>query len=79
VDDTSRRVILSVCDNGELLDADEQERLFDPFYSTNITGVGLGLFIAHELCSKNDARLDYSRQNSHNCFRIHCPVAADNS
>jgi two-component system sensor histidine kinase PilS (NtrC family) len=69
--------MLSVCDNGELLDADEQERLFDPFYSTNITGVGLGLYIAHELCSKNGARLDFARRNNHNCFRIHCPVVAD--
>jgi two-component system sensor histidine kinase PilS (NtrC family) len=79
VDETKRRVILSVCDNGKLLDADEQGRLFDPFYSTNITGVGLGLYIAHELCSKNNARLDYARQNNLNCFRIHCPTVADNS
>jgi two-component system sensor histidine kinase PilS (NtrC family) len=79
VDETKRRVILSVCDNGKLLDADEQGRLFDPFYSTNITGVGLGLYIAHELCSKNGARLDYARQNNLNCFRIHCPAVADNS
>jgi two-component system sensor histidine kinase PilS (NtrC family) len=77
VNDEKSRVILSVCDNGELLDTDEQERLFDPFFSTNITGVGLGLYIAHELCSKNDARLDYARQNDHNCFRIHSPAVAD--
>ena len=72
-------VIISVCDNGEPLASDEQNRLFDPFYSTDMSGVGLGLYIAHELCSKNGAKLDYSRQNNHNCFRIHCPVIADNS
>jgi two-component system sensor histidine kinase PilS (NtrC family) len=77
VNHEKKRVILSVCDNGELLNEDEQERLFDPFYSTNITGVGLGLYIAHELCIKNGARLDYARQNNRNCFRIHCPAVPD--
>jgi two-component system sensor histidine kinase PilS (NtrC family) len=78
VNNEKKRIMLSVCDNGQLLNTNEQERLFDPFYSTKITGVGLGLFIAYELCSKNDARLDYARQNNRNCFRIHCPVVADN-
>jgi len=71
------KVILSVCDNGQPLDTDEQDRLFDPFYSTNISGVGLGLYIAHELCRRNGARLDYHRHGNFNCFRIHCPAQSD--
>jgi two-component system sensor histidine kinase PilS (NtrC family) len=78
-DETNKSVTLSICDNGEPLGAEEHDRMFDPFYSTSITGVGLGLYIAHELCRKNGARLDYARQNNRNCFRIHCPVIADNS
>jgi two-component system sensor histidine kinase PilS (NtrC family) len=77
--DKHDKVVLSVCDNGQLMDQDGQNRLFEPFYSTNISGVGLGLYIAYELCCKNGARLDYARQNNNNCFRILCPAATDNS
>ena len=78
-DDSGKKVVLSVCDNGQPLAQDEQNRLFDPFYSTNITGVGLGLYIAHELCRKNDARLDFLRHYNRNCFRFLCKPADDNS
>jgi signal transduction histidine kinase len=44
------RIAVSVADTGPGVDAEEQERIFRPFYSRNgAGGVGLGLAIAREL------------------------------
>ena len=34
-------------------------QLFEPFFTTDSTGTGLGLYIARELCDANGATLDY--------------------
>ena len=77
--DDGSAVLVMVCDNGAALDISEEERLFDPFYSTEHSGVGLGLFIAHELSLNNNARLEYRREGNQNCFRLRCPTAGDRS
>ena len=38
--------------------------LFEPFYTTEATGTGLGLYLSKELCEANDARLIYSRADT---------------
>ena len=44
------RIAVSVADTGPGVSAEEQERIFRPFYSRNgAGGVGLGLAIAREL------------------------------
>lgn len=63
--------VLEVCDDG-LGVADEQlHKLFEPFYTTEIKGTGLGLYISRELCESNQAHLDYRpREGGGSCFRI---------
>jgi two-component system sensor histidine kinase PilS (NtrC family) len=47
------------------------EHIFEPFYTSNPRGTGLGLFIARELCECNRARLSYEpRPRGGSCFRI---------
>ncbi len=43
------RVILSVEDNGKGIDADLEEKVFEPFFSTRQSGTGLGLSVSYEL------------------------------
>lgn len=66
----ARQVQLSVLDDGPGVPAAEQGQLFEPFFTTDSKGTGLGLYLARELCATNRARLDYieGQQGAH--FRI---------
>jgi two-component system sensor histidine kinase PilS (NtrC family) len=52
-----------------------QMRLFEPFYTTERSGTGLGLFIARELAEANDGLLRSLPQNVGALFRLTCPLA----
>lgn len=56
---TSRRLELHVQDDGPSISPEVRAHLFEPFYTTSSQGTGLGLYLARELCSNNDALLDY--------------------
>lgn len=62
---------LDVIDDGPGIAPREQEKVFEPFFTTESKGNGLGLYIARELCEINQARLHYLRTRSgKSCFRI---------
>jgi two-component system, NtrC family, sensor histidine kinase PilS len=50
---------LLVIDDGPGLDAEQRLHLFEPFFSSESSGVGLGLYLARELCVANGAELSY--------------------
>lgn len=67
-DDTS---YLEVIDYGKGISNEHIEHIFDPFYTTEESGSGLGLYICKELCEINQASLHYHRaSDSQSCFRI---------
>lgn len=53
---------VAVADNGPGIAADEQERIFRPFWSRDGQGTGLGLAIAHELASALGGRIELETQ-----------------
>ena len=62
---------LEVLDRGPGVPIDIVEHIFEPFYTSDPRGTGLGLFIARELCECNRARLSYApRPGGGSCFRI---------
>ncbi|MHA7879903.1 MAG: sensor histidine kinase [Saccharospirillum sp.] len=61
---------LDVKDSGPGVPDDQIAHLFEPFYTTESSGTGLGLYIAKELCEANRARLFYVKQAQGACFRI---------
>lgn len=52
---------LEVIDFGDGVSEELEPNLFEPFYTTETTGTGLGLYLSKELCAANDAHLNYSR------------------
>jgi len=48
-----------VQDDGPGIPAEQQGKLFEPFFTTATDGTGLGLYIAKELCEANGALLEY--------------------
>ena len=50
---------LDIMDDGPGVPADMLTRLFEPFFTTESQGTGLGLYIARELAEANNASLDY--------------------
>jgi RND family efflux transporter MFP subunit len=69
------RVELSVVDNGPGVPASSRGHLFEPFFTTEAKGTGLGLYLARELCAANRASLEYVADMPGAHFRILCREA----
>jgi two-component system sensor histidine kinase PilS (NtrC family) len=69
------RVELSVIDNGPGVPPGRQTQLFEPFFTTEAKGTGLGLYLARELCDANRATLEYVNDTAGAHFRILCREA----
>lgn len=61
---------LRVLDNGPGVPEAVRAQLFEPFFTTEQNGTGLGLFVCRELCEANQARLDYEAGHEGACFVI---------
>ena len=63
--------MLEVADDGTGVPPAVAQQLFEPFFTTDTGGTGLGLYIARELCEANGALLEYVQQvQGGACFRI---------
>lgn len=65
------KVSLEIWDDGAGIAADAVQKLFEPFFTTDAGGTGLGLYIARELCEANGASIEYQQTKQGGaCFRI---------
>lgn len=55
--DSSPRVIIKLCDNGQGFNPDQAEKLFEPFYTTRAKGTGLGLAIVKRILDQHDGTI----------------------
>ncbi|HET7811219.1 MAG TPA: PAS domain-containing sensor histidine kinase [Steroidobacteraceae bacterium] len=68
---TTARPFLEVADRGPGIAVQHRERIFEPFFTGNERGTGLGLFLARELAQTNSATLLYEpRTSGGSLFRI---------
>ena len=71
IDSKSELPVLEVHDDGPGVAVERLNNIFEPFYTTESKGTGLGLYISRELCESNQARLDYKPSDyGGSCFRI---------
>jgi len=50
---------LVIWNDGPEVPTEQQRSLFEPFFTNDAQGTGLGLYMARELCSANDAQIRY--------------------
>ena len=72
LDGYAERMEISVIDNGPGVPQAVQGQLFEPFFTTEARGTGLGLYLARELCEANRATLEYVNDVPGAHFRIRC-------
>jgi two-component system sensor histidine kinase PilS (NtrC family) len=70
---------IDVIDNGTGINPENLYHLFEPFFTTSMSGTGLGLYISKELAELNQAKLIYyvTAENK-SCFRL-CLFNADHT
>lgn len=70
-DKLQQQPYIRVIDYGKGIAADIVEHLFEPFFTTENTGSGLGLYICKELCEANQAFINYQfTPEGESCFHI---------
>ena len=65
-------IYIDVRDFGAGVASQDLLYLFQPFFSTEINGTGLGLYLSHSFCEANQAKLSYVEQEQGACFRMKC-------
>lgn len=67
---------IDIIDNGDLLNPEIINHLFEPFFTTSSKGTGLGLYLSRELAELNQAVLRYTvNVEKKNSFRLQLPNA----
>jgi CheY-like chemotaxis protein len=75
-----RYVCLAVIDSGHGFDESVARRLFEPFFTTRLTGTGLGLATAHEIVRDHDGAMNVQSKPGHGSrFEAWLPAAAADS
>lgn len=54
---------LYLVDNGSGISEENQKNLFEPFFTTEHSGTGLGLYLCKEICEANEANIQYISNN----------------
>jgi len=74
------KVLLQVADDGEGIDPDSLERIFDPFYTTKGVGegTGLGLSISYEIVHRHGGEIEVeSTLGKGTTFSVELPIDPD--
>ncbi len=71
INENNQRPYMDIIDTGSGINENEVEKLFEPFFTTDKEGTGLGLYISRELCEINQANLYLENNSNEGCrFRI---------
>lgn len=72
------RVVIDVIDDGDGIDPEEQEKIFDPYFSSpgrdrDHPSLGLGLFVARRLARSMGGDVQYQREADRTLFELSVP------
>lgn len=67
---------IRMADTGPGVSAEDQQHLFEPFFTTRPEGTGLGLALCREIIEQHDGRIDLITEDSSGAtFRVVLPIA----
>jgi signal transduction histidine kinase len=76
--DEAQQVLVSVTDCGVGMPAESEDRLFDAFFTTKATGMGMGLSICRSIIEAHGGRLWATANLPHGAtFQFTLPVNTD--
>ena len=66
---------ISIIDSGCGMSEEVREKMFDPFFTTNRTGTGLGLTVSHQIIDQHSGTFEVSsRQGQGTTISIYLPI-----
>lgn len=66
-------VYIDILDNGDGVSQSDIPNLFQPFFTKDVGGTGLGLYLSQSFSRANQAQLIYIDGHKHPCFRLIAP------
>jgi signal transduction histidine kinase len=69
------RVLIDFIDNGPGISESEAKLIFEPFYSTKRTSLGLGLAISYSIVERHGGALSVSSSANGSTFQVTLPAA----
>lgn len=66
-------VYIDILDNGNGVSQNDIPNLFQPFFTKNVGGTGLGLYLSQSFSRANQAQLIYIDSKKQTCFRLIAP------
>lgn len=70
--ESGKSIHIDVIDTGHGVAKENIQYLFNPFFTTDNQGTGLGLYLSQAFCQANYANLEYVPSEEQTCFRIIC-------
>ncbi|HUY88206.1 MAG TPA: ATP-binding protein [Pirellulales bacterium] len=77
-DARAREVEIEIRDTGPGISADDQRRLFEPFFTTRPEGTGLGLAMCREILVQHGGQIEYLSETGGATFRLRLPAWQNN-
>ena len=68
-------VIITIANNGDLITEQQLEHLFEPFYSTNKYGNGLGLWVTYQIIQNLDGAITVKSKHQWTTFEVIIPIS----
>lgn len=67
------QTFVDVIDQGEGISAENLTHVFEPFFTTEAQGTGLGLYLSREICEANQAQLEFLDASSDHSLQQYLP------